>query len=491
MSKFRSASRTVVTEIKSFVVDTVARTGAFRQSVSARITETDSLDRRDINVSEEYPFIIPKDTNAVLGILSPEPVRLVLTQTGEYDLEPEPEPVPDPPAFDVSSQIYAGSTLNIGLTDSSVKYPRNRLTITAFNMRTGETEAVELNRDDEDVFRGTLQIALGEDGNDFDGVMYAESQHQILLQYHVNPDENELLETTVNVDSPYTDPAISSLHRVFPGKPIPVYVDDPDLDGAHSVSVNVLNLNFGSSRTMELSPVEGETGLFYGLLLTRSEDAPENDSAITVRVGDEVSLTFRSPYYDQVDLVEEIVLIEDSRDIDAQISVEAEVMQGGSFDIALNDYNLSGVGTTELVVSNVRTREYVLVKCRELIPHGGVFNGTVNTTLGTSDVANGLLGVEVGDVIRTTYIDSTAESMPSIRVEGDTLVTSGLAPSPAGISLMVESEQEPETEPETETKTQTVEMIVDGLFYLNGAFKGTVEVYGLSPEMTRCSILHS
>lgn len=469
MSKFRSAPRTIVTEIKAFVVDSVSRSGVFRQSVSARVADSEPLNRQDVNITKER-FYEVDDVSSVLGIMSPELVKVELIQVSTSVPPEEPEePVPEP-MFDLPETIFIGDDFVIRLIDKNI-LPVSAVLVTVMDSTTGETEEVRLERIEEGVFEGSIRTQQFTGlTNNFDDILLLQNGSEVLLQYQGN--EGSTYMGTVDVVSPYVDSVISSISTLFPGRPLPISVDDIDLSGEGSVSVQVMNTTTGLTTVVEL--LEFEAGHFQGLFDTTES---LETGKITVTSGQSLSINFTSPKYADSPTSEFTVQALEEQYVPAFLEADDSVEPGQTLVVTLNDYNKAGVGALDIVVSNLQTREYVILRCEEVMPSSGIFYGELDTAR-TS--ATGVLRVIEGQTVESVYVD-TGASEP-VRLTASTSVSSSVVPVP--MSSPVESDAPVLVE-------NKVDFLVDGLFFFNGNFRGKLRVYGLTSDPVRCSILHS
>jgi len=474
MSKFRSAPRTIVTEIKSFVVDSVSRSGVFRQSVSARVADSEPLNRQDVNITSER-FYEVDDVSSVMGIMSPEDVRVELIQISTSIPPEEPEaPIPDP-VFVVNSDIFIGETFNIRLVDHNVE-SIHRVMITVMCMDTGETEDVQLDRVESGVFEGSIPTNRSTGlASNFDNVLSLNNGSQVLLQYLGADDETYSGYT--NAVSPYVDSKVSSIPIVFIGNPLPVVVEDADLAGESKVSVQIMNTTTGMTSIVDL--LEFELGSFHGLFDTA--DSLETGK-ISVSPGQSLSVMFTSSKYADSPNVEFIVQAKEEQIVPVTLDSDDTVEVGRPLVVSLNDYNRAGVGAIDIIVSKLGTREYVVLRCEEVMPSSGLFYGELETS---KIPMTGALKVTAGDVLESVYVETS--SAEPVRMTSTSTVVSTIQPEPAGAKL----DRKGETEEPSILVENKVDFLVNGLYFFNGEFNGKVRIYGLSSEPVRCSILHS
>ena len=494
MSKFKSAHRTIVTEVRSFIVDSVSRVGAFRQAVSAKVGDEDTLRNLDINVSKTKGFTLP-ETKQVVEIHSPEPIRIVMNQTGAPTLPSDPPPPEEYHTGVVvaASELLIGSPLAVLVVDADIPIAQITLQVVVFNLDTGETEFVDLERSSIDTFSGSVPtIRSVEKGTDFDGVIGCLHNQQLRVTYpdrQLQSGEPGNIEVFVSAISPFVDSRLTTNAHIFPSRPIAVMVEDADLTGAGTVVAQIANLTTGELE--ELTLVETTSGVFSGTLPTVIIDSSlSNDGKLEVAVGDQIEVTFTDENAVLEATKTSIIEVKVSENSNGVITLPTEVSQNAVLDLVLYDYDLAGVAFVDVPVSNQRTGEFEMVRCTETLVGSGVFEGQLQLTEGPTSDNDGSLTVLVGDQIRAVYVDGTAEEGLS------PLLLEALAPIIAD-PVVVEDDPTPTPTPDPtpdpgtgDDTATTVEFISNGLYILNGSFNGMVSIYGLNEDYTRCSVLH-
>jgi hypothetical protein len=443
---------------------------------------------QDINVSNTQHFDL-EEVAGVMGILSPEPIRIVMTQIREVG---DQEPIePSPPVYTLAtltsdSVLVAGEDLNITLVDPDVDKVITHVDVTVYNENTGETNTTTVVRADEQTFVGhipTLKSAVK--GNDFNGVMNVEHGQKVRVIYRdrLTPDgiETDII-STVLVESPFVDSVITSLEFVFPDRNIPILVEDADVAGRGTIVAQATNL-----RTLEVEDIqltEQPPGIFMGQLPTRTEfDNLSNDGVMDVLVNDTIELSFTDPNALTSATITKAVLIRSVHPVDGTLTGPEIALTNSIVTLELNDYNVAGSSEIVVPVSNLRTAEYELVKFTEAVPNTGQFIGKLTLAEGQFGNNSGQLGVADNDTVQAVYLDSSSTESALMRVEHDININvAQVSPAPSQANTNDES-----TVPMTNS---TVEMVVDGLFFLNGQFPGKTRIYGLNDDLTRCSLLH-
>lgn len=178
--KYKPANKTVVTEIKHFVVDKVRRVGSGRFTVAASSNDN-TLTQTDVVVDADNPYTL-KDVHKIVSISCPNMVYAELTGFGEI---PEPETRTEQIYYDASltaEDFEAGTFLHISVEDQD-NYA-NSIEVSVQNMRTLETETATLIAVGRGRYKGTMSTReIGTAGNDFDGVLSCHAQDIINVTY--------------------------------------------------------------------------------------------------------------------------------------------------------------------------------------------------------------------------------------------------------------------------------------------------------------------
>lgn len=486
MSKFRSAHRTIVTEIKSFIVDTVSRSGVFRQTVSARVPDDGTLRQQDVNVSKTKTFEV-LDTHAAVGILCPEPVKIIMIQTGEVEIPEEPEePELQLGEIVAPAALVAGRLLTVSVTDPDLPAAQLTLDVTVFNTTTGETETLSLNRMSNRTFTGSMQTMMfPTKGEDFDGSMNVAHDQLVRVIYRdlTTPTANvQTVEATIPVISPYVDSRVTANSFIFPDRPIAIMVEDKDVAGAVAAYVTVTNINTGEVEVAVLTEIQ--SGVFTAELPTRLAEFPQTDDGVLdVSVGDTLVVEFTDERAIEEPTKTVEVEVREDQSVAGLMSIQEEATVTTNLSVTAYDYNLAGQPYIIVPISNVRTSSVIMLECYEVQPNTGIFFGQLQLKQGNT--SGQILGVEVGDTLRCVYVDSNNEHMPVFVERYVTIVED----APVDPPVVVPPEEDEEEDP-PESILGAVEIKVNGLFFFNGEFTGRIRIVGLKDELTRCSILH-
>lgn len=490
--RFRPLSKTVVTEIRSFLVDSVSKIGLHRQAVSAPVDLTKELSDKDINISKTQTYEF-KDASVLLAISSPEPIKAIFTGSKPIIIDPE---VPVDPETNITAivtcaqEIKAGNSIGITVEDDdAVSYASVGVVI--YNENTGETEHAELLRQPDGKYQGYI-VTLNdkEQGTNFDRILNCYYGHKIQVIYSDPRTANNIRENvtrTINVLSPTETAVIETREFVSIGKPIPIIIKDKDIT-APSVPVVVRNL--GTGQSIVVDAMLAEAGTYKVSVPTAVFTSFFADNTISALIGHTVEVI----YIDDNDIWGE------TSSITKTINIVGAVNEIGSFvlpetikvntyvDIRLKEYDLVGMQAA-VTVSNVATDEYEVVILSETILGSGEFVGRLfisDTTTGSS-MDNELL-VEEGSVLKFLYVDNIG-NVPTTIEKLLTVYSTPVIEEPEE-PVDPEEPEEPE-EPETNDGKGTVEFLINGSFFLNGRFEGTIKLEGLNTELTRCKVIIS
>jgi hypothetical protein len=483
MSNFRSASRTVVTEIKTFLVDSLSRTGAFRQSVSARVLEVDPFDRRDFNVNANQFFEFGAN-QSVLGISTPEPVVLIFRQTEAAAQQLEGHS----PTFTqavIAVDLYnrAGFPIIFSVRDVDLPETFSSVTVVVYNAMTGETDHVVARLTTDHTYEGVIDtVSNPAKGVDFDNSLNVGHDASVDIIYNdttVTTRDAPTVTATTTLRSPLVGMEILVPRELFPENPIPVRLTFAEFVGLGTVNVHVINMSSSEEEMLELT--ERRAGVFEGSLpttLRMLETTVSNDGLLSVKNGDTLQITYTKDVSQVCTDSQAFIFVYEDRGVTATFDGPSHSSPGDVVVLTLNEYNLRGRAVVSVPVLNQMSQQFHLMPFNETLPFTGVFRCSFSLTDDTIPISVNSIPAAVGDTISATYIDDTTES-------GETLT----------IIHTITVLQVPETEPDTDEASTTaygeVSFLVNGLFYLNGAFNGTVIVKGLHLTNTRCLLLRS
>lgn len=491
---FKPISKTVVTEISSFIVDSVSKIGLYKQTVSSKIKTESQLNKIDFNVSKTLSHKID-NPSSIIGISTPEPVKVSLISTGS-PIEPVP---PEEPVVHHTAQLFvpntlvAGNMLPITIVDPDIADGVVSIGVVLYNETTGETESIPLVRRIDKSFFGNAYTSNSKTpGVNFDSVMYCLLGQRLRVIYSdpltANHNRGNVV-AYVDVLSPTSTAIVNSRSAVHFGKPIPIEILDKDLN-ADSVSVDLVNIT--KSVVVHVTANRKSPGRFTTSVKTDVYDElhpMDNAEVMYVSVGDQIQVV----YTDNLDINGEVSIITADVEIVAHTTtvstliVTDELVLGDDLEFEVHDYAHVGEQIT-ITLSNVLSDEYRIILLEETVVGTGVFVGSVATSV-SYDVDNDVTTVKPGEYLKVVYVDNNNNVFTTLSKNIHTVAPPIVEPPEEE-----EEEEEPETpddESEEAVVTGTVELLVNGSFFLNGSFKGSVLVEGLNDTFTRCSLIAS
>lgn len=444
-SVYKPPARTIVTETRQFLVDNTGRTGINAFSVATKVTEA-TLVQQDVTVGPDNSYTI-KDVRNILSIQCPHPIKIEMISFGEI---PEEEVRTEQVFFDAEIAIgvaNASRFVPITVVDKDI-FTTAPISINAQNMRTGETETVELARNGQGVYSGFLVTQNNDaQGTDFDGTMYCRKD-DILRFIYEEPYGASGKSQVVTKDQVVTldfEPTVVQAPFYVPfGSFLNFRVQHPAGQQA-----TVTNTRSGSTKTVVL-------GNFSPLEITYADA----DNAFAAEDGDVFQIvTAGKDIYGQIQNVTATVIIDASQ---PGITVQTQVDVTKPFDIVVTDNNMPMAPVLKL------KNDFTGVE--------------FNYPLGQKDFAYS--GELIAHFDSFYHIGLPGQPVTISYVSGGITVTKVLelvAPAPVPV-------QEPvEPEPDNSVQSVPVSMVVNGHFFLNGSFAGTIKLSADQP--VRCTLI--
>ena len=489
--KFRPLSKTVVTEIRSFVVDSVSKIGLYRQTVSAPIDLAKSLDDKDFNISATE-FLDIQDASVLLAISCPEPIRAIFTGLGPVVITP---PVVTEIQYHTAtliteSSIEAGSPISVTISDVDLEQVVSSIGAVVYNTDSGETEHVECFRQIDGTYIGTLNtVNSSVVGTNFDNSMscvLGQTLHVIYSDPKSSAGIRENVTNVVTVLSPTETAVIETRDFVSISKPVPITIYDKDAT-ALTIPITVRNLITGEQEILNASLIEaGKYTVSCATKVYNGISFDNADGALDVLIGHQIQIDFidtkdinnsTSVVSKIVDIVGTVTEI-GSIDVATTVTIDTDLM------LTINDYDLVGQQLS-VTVSNIASGEYEIVTLNETVFGSGVFKGSLPVTTQTSGAnSDGALLAAVGNRLRVVYVD-VGGSLTTVEKFVDVVAVEVVEDVPEVVV------PDPTPVPETVEATGTIEMLINGSFFLNGTFNGTIRLVGLNEEPTRCKIILS
>jgi hypothetical protein len=443
---YRPPARTVVTETRQFLVDNTGRKGINAFSVATKVTEA-TLDQKDITIGPDNPYTI-KDVHNILSIQCPHPIQIEMVAFGTL---PEPEIR--------SEQMFHDATIEIGVanasrfvtckvTDPDIFTPAP-ITISVQNMRTGETEEVTLQRIEQGVYESFLQTQNNDaQGTDFDGMMFCRKDDILRFTYEEPYDatgKSRVITKDQVVTLDFEPTTIEVPTTVVFGGRLNFRVRNPQEQYA-----TITNVRSGSTLQVLHSA-------FVPIELT-FDDGPD---ALAVNDNDVIQIVTKGKdIHGQLqNIVAEVVV----RPADpAVIEAPTQVDITKPFSVLITD---NSAGNSKSVVFRNQLTGAVFTYPLDQI--GFNYSGKYGITFPTFHHI-GLPGepVAIEYTVGVTTVSKTLELIKPAMAE---------CPAPAA------------QDPDVGVESAPVKMTVNGQFFLNGSFAGTIK---LSADMVvRCTLI--
>ncbi len=443
---YRPPARTIVTETRQFLVDNTRRTGINAFSVATKVTEA-TLDQKDITIGPDNPYTI-KDVHHILSIQCPHPIQIEMLSFGTI---PEPEVRTEQIYFDAAIEIgvaNASRFVSVKVTDPDIFTPAP-ITISVQNMRTGETEEVNLERTAQGVYEGFLQTQNNDaTGVDFDQMMFCRKDDTLRFIYEEpygasGKSQVVMKDQVVTLD--FDPTTIEVPATVVFGGHLNFRVHNPQEQYAQIINVrsgSTLNVLHSAFVPIELAFDDGPDALAVN----------DNDVIQIITKGKDIHGQLQNI------VVEVVVRPADTAIIEAPTQVDITK----PFSVLITD---NSAGNSKSVV--FRNQLTGAVFSYPLDQIGFNYSGKYGITL-PSFYNIGLPGHPVS--IEYTVGVSTVTKMLE-------LVMPAKAPTPA---------PDPQ-DPEAGVQSTPVKLTVNGHFFLNGSFAGTIKL--TADKVVRCTLI--
>lgn len=442
---YKPLAKTVVTEIKHFVVDKVRRVGQGNFTVATKVTEN-SLTQTDITVGPDNPYTM-KDVHNLVSIQCPYEIMAEFTSFGSI---PEPEARTEQIYFDATLETVgatqAGRFISVRVTDKDV-YTAAPISVDVMNMRTGETETANLNRDSQGVYSGFFQTQNNDaKGVDFDGVLYCQKDDTLRISYAEAYAANGL-SREVNLDVVVTLDFAETTIEMPTSAPFGSFLNMRVKNPAGTM-LSITNNRTGTSLSKVIgtfAPVE----LAY-------EDTPDS---FAVQEGDELTVVvLGKDIYGQVLNISKALTIAAAPVMPVMDTVAiADVAK--PFTVNIQDYNLPA--NAAMKFTNATTGISTSVPMELAYQYSGLFSLTLPVLVNLALPGQQLtLSYESNGLIVTKNIDTIMAATP---------------------------ECEAEIADDSNVQSAPVTFKINGSFFLNGSFAGTIKLYADKP--VRCTLI--
>lgn len=431
---YKPLGKTVVTEIKHFTVDTVRKSAAAAFRVATRITEA-TLQELDVTVGPDNPYTLQNVSN-VISISCPHPIKAELVSTGEMPVaETRTEQVFSDAVVGFHEPVYAARFVTITVEDKDV-FGAGPIQVYVQNMRTGEADYVSLTRKDQGIFTGFIPTQNNDTrGVDFDGVLYCQ-KGDILEAIYTEPNAanglSREVQTTTVVELDFAPTEIVVPDHVIYGGTFAFKVNNP--------LTNLITLkNERTGYTLTGSTYAG------GIITLGAEDGPD---------------------------------IFDSTDNDVITITTKGKSSNGTLQDIVATVTVSGVPLVPVINANTTTDirdEFAIEVVDYNLPESAqvritnATTGSVNTVrLEPTYIGSGKYSVNIPTL---TSFGLPGQLLTLTYTNGDQTVTKNIN------TIMPQTPECVAVEPNNAIASAPVILTINGHFFLNGSFAGTIKLY--------------
>lgn len=441
---FKPLAKTVVTEIKHAIVDTVRRVGQSHHTVATKINK-DIMTEMQVVVGPEKSYTL-ENVHNILSIFSPHPIKAEFLGFGEIV-----------PEESTTEQIFYDAELEVGRADAgrfvSVKvidmdmHTEAPLQGEVMNMRTGETEYITLSKESEGIYTGFFQTQNNEAiGTNFDDVLFVHVNDTLRITYEeafaANGKSRVVTQETV-VTLDFIPTAIESPSSVPFNGFLNLRIKSP------------VGLRVKAQNMRTLYSIEQHIGTFQPILMA-FEDGP---LAMDVQDGDiiAISTTGTDSNGNEATITRNITIAGAAVLPTMETASVADVTK--PFVINVQDDNLPPTGRVKII--NGYTANVSDLLMVEEYPNSGRFSLSLDAL--------------------------TPYGLP-----GQLLVLEYTSPQGTPVQknvnlIMPQTEQCEEITAPYAPVSNPVVFNIDGLFVLNGSFAGTIKLS--APDLVRCTII--
>lgn len=250
-----------------------------------------------------------------------------------------------------------------------------------------------------------------------------------------------------NPPPPFVPPSAAGTVSITPSptfvvsQQLVVGVADNDLVGAGTVNVSVVNQASGESEALTLSELAASQGTFSATLDTvfGAAAGANDDGTMTVDLGNVVRAT-----YTDADNGAGGINVAVTADTTAAagttgvLTVTASINPGDNISVSLADADLNTRATAidfaAVTCVDGRTGETEVVSLEETGANTGIFANVMTTVAGATagNHSDGVMVVQAGDTLTTTYLDAAGVTGAPATVTDTTTVTAAATTSSSG-----------------------------------------------------------
>lgn len=471
--QYKPTAKTIVTQVRQTMVDAVRRRSTGMQDVATEVLDS-ALTQTDIVIGPEKDYLM-RDVRQYLSVFSPFPVGVELVAFGEIEPEaPRAEQRQFTTARMEIEPVLAGQFINVAVFDPDIFGAT--VQVECFNVTSGETEYITLHCVRKNEYRGFIQsLNNATAGQNFDGTMYC--KHNDVLRFTFTDPHNDSglsqdLTQDVVVVSPVQATQMMVQKNVISGEKLRVAIYN---GGAQPFqSFTVLNNATGTSmdgaleETVDTRIVSGDPVVLVGSITLGTMDTPDE---LGVSTNDSLTITYANGH-DATGLFQPVTgtaTVKDPGTVLGEIKVAATTKIYGMLEIEVSDFDLFTT-EVEVYVTNTRTNISKPVLLAEVWPGMSVFRSAVE------------LGPEFGlpgDTLEITYSDYDESGTEVLTAQ--TVIASHVE--------HVDPVPEETPDPVDTGISKPVQLVVNGLFILNGSFAGSLRLYALDENDVRCTLI--
>lgn len=442
---YRPPQRTIVTEMRQFMVDNTRRQGINAFSVATKVTQN-TLEQKDVDIGPDNPYTL-KDVHNIVSIQCPHPITIELLGFGVL---PEPEVRTEQEYFDAEIEIGradAGRFVSVTVKDADI-FTSAPIAVQVLNMRTGETEEVVLERVAQGVYSGFLMTQNNDaQGVDFDRMMFCRKDDILRFKYdepYGASGMSQVVEKEQVVTLDFVPTEIVAPASIPFGKFINFQVTNPQ-----EPTVIITNLRSGSTKTV--------TAAYFEPIEVTFTDGPNSFAADD---GDIFQLVTQGKdiHGDWQSVIHEITI---QSGVMPVIESQTQVDVAKPFTALITDLDLP-INPTVTLRNQYTGATYQL----PLVPHGFGYSGKYRLE------QDALYRYALpGQPVTLEYTSSGGTATKQLELVA--------APAP----------EQPTIEPPTDAGIQTspVRLVVNGHFFLNGSFAGTIKL--MAEKLTRVTLI--
>ena len=327
---------------------------------------------------------------------------------------------------DITDTSVPGDTLTVTVEDADLNTNTGvaeTVVVTVVNDVTGESENVTLTETgvDTGIFVGTVNTTFGTTaGTNNDGTFNTQATDIVTVTYNdaATATGGTASPTDTNTVGGGTNGTVDITATSIPGDTLTITVEDADLNTntgvAETVTVTAVNPVTGESEDVILTETGPNTGVFTNTVATTfgTTAGTDNDGTFNTQDMDTITVTYNDALTSTGGTASPTDTDTVGGGTDGAVDITDNSVPGDTLTVTVDDADLNtdaGVAETVVVtVVNDVTGESEDVTLTETGPNTGVFEGTVDTTFGTTAGTDndGTFNTQDMDTVTVTYNDA-------------------------------------------------------------------------------------